>query len=90
MAGSPGDNVGRAMTPTSAPRRQRRGAPKVGLIVGVRMGSEVKRARVIEDRGNLGAGGRRIVRVEIDPDPSFDDEPMRFERPVEWLLDAPA
>lgn len=78
------------MTPTSAHRRQRRGDPKVGSIVGVRMGREIKRARVIEDRGNIGAGGRRIVRVEIDPDSSFDDEPTRFERPVEWLLDAPA
>ncbi len=78
------------MTPASAHRRQRGGAPKVGSIVGVRMGREIKRARVIEDRGNIGAGGRRIVRVEIDPNPSFDDEPTRFERPVEWLLDAPA
>lgn len=78
------------MTSTSTHRRQRSGAPKVGSIVGVRMGREIKRARVIEDRGNIGAGGRRIVRVEIDPNPSFDDEPTRFERPVEWLLDAPA
>jgi hypothetical protein len=54
------------------------------------MGAAVRPARVIEDRGNIGAGGRRIVRVEIDQDPAFDDEPMRFERPVEWLLDAPA
>lgn len=70
-------------------RRQRRATPKVGAIVGVRMGAVVKRARVIEDRGNIGVGGRRIVRVEIDPDPAFEEEPTRFERPVEWLLDAP-
>lgn len=71
-------------------RRQRRATPKVGSVVGVRMGAAVRPARVIEDRGNIGAGGRRIVRVEIDPGSALDDEPMRFERPVEWLLDAPA
>ncbi|MGC2374938.1 MAG: hypothetical protein WA484_13790 [Solirubrobacteraceae bacterium] len=78
------------MTRENGHRRQRRATPKVGSVVGVRMGAAVRPARVIEDRGNIGAGGRRIVRVEIDPDPAFDDEPMRFERPVEWLLDAPA
>lgn len=76
-------------------RLQPRTTPKVGSFVGVRMGAEVKRARVIEDRGNIGAGGRRIVRLELEQDPIYDDgpvyddEPIRFERPVEWLLDAP-
>lgn len=78
------------MNPAIAHRGQPHQAPKVGSIVGVRMGSQVKRARVIEDRGNIGARGRRIVRVELEPDPSFDEEPISFERPVEWLLDAPA
>jgi hypothetical protein len=54
------------------------------------MGARVKRARVIEDRGNIGAGGRRIVRVELEQDLTYDDEPTRFERPVERLLNAPA
>jgi hypothetical protein len=76
------------MTPKTAHRTQRRAAPKVGSIVGVRMGAEVSRARVIEDRGNLGVGGRRLVRVEMDPE--FGGEPVRFELPAEWLLDAPA
>jgi hypothetical protein len=53
------------------------------------MGSSVKRARVIEDRGDIGVGGRRIVRVEIEPVLEFDDKPFRFEQPVEWLVDAP-
>jgi hypothetical protein len=90
LASDRGDTVDGVMTVKATHRRQRRATPKVGSVVGVRMGAEVKRARVIEDRGNLGFGGRRIVRVEIDSDPAFDDEPIRFERPVDWLLDAPA
>jgi hypothetical protein len=75
------------MTPKTADRKQRRAVPKVGSIVGVRTaGGKVIPARVIEDRGNLGVNGRRIVRLEVDVTCS---EPVRFERPVEWLLDAP-
>lgn len=70
--------------------RQRRATPKVGAFVGVRMGADVRRARVIEDRGNIGVGGRRIVRLELEQGPIDDDVPIRFERPVERLLDAPA
>ena len=66
--------------------KQRRAIPKVGSIVGVRMGAKIVPARVIEDRGNIGVNGRRIVRLEVDIAYS---EPMRFERPAEWLLDAP-
>jgi hypothetical protein len=54
------------------------------------MGADVRRARVIEDRGNIGVGGRRIVRLELEQDPIDGDEPIRFERPVERLLEAPA
>ncbi|MHB1887326.1 MAG: hypothetical protein ACYCVV_20520 [Acidimicrobiales bacterium] len=72
-------------------RSQRQATVQVGSIVGVRTGSSVTRARIIEDRGNIGARGRRIVRVEVDPDPGVPgDEPLRFEHPVEWLVDAPA
>jgi hypothetical protein len=85
--GDRGDTVDEVMTPKTAKRKQRRAVPEVGSIVGVRMGAKVVPARVIEDRGNLGVGGRRIVRLEVDMTYS---EPMRFERPVEWLLDAPA
>jgi hypothetical protein len=78
------------MSAQNGHRRQRRATPKVGAFVGVRMGAEIKRARVIEDRGNIGVGGRRLVRLELEQDPTYDIEPIRFERPVEWLLDAPA
>jgi hypothetical protein len=29
-------------------------------------------------------------RLELERDPTYDDDPIRFEQPVEWLLDAPA
>lgn len=77
------------MTEQDRHRKQRAAAPEVGSIVGIRMGGKVKPARVIEDRGNIGAGGRRLVRIELPPDPEFGGEPVRFERPVERLLDAP-
>jgi hypothetical protein len=76
------------MTPKTATRKKRDAVPKVGSIVGVRMGAKIVPARVIEDRGNLGVGGRRILRLEIESE--FGGEPWRFERPAEWLLDAPA
>jgi hypothetical protein len=72
----------------TANRKQRRAIPKVGSIVGVRMGTQVIPARVIEDRGNLGVRGRRILRLEIES--QFGGEPDRFERAAERLLDAPA
>ena len=88
MAGGRGDIVDQVMTPKTVKRKQRDVAPKVGSIVGVRTaGGEVIPARVIEDRGNLGVNGRRIVRLEVDV--TYSD-PVRFERPVEWLLPAPA
>jgi hypothetical protein len=88
LAGGRGDIVDQVMTPKTVKRKQRDVAPKVGSIVGVRTaGGEVIPARVIEDRGNLGVNGRRIVRLEVDV--TYSD-PVRFERPVEWLLPAPA
>jgi len=77
------------MTPKTVKRKQRDATiPKVGSIVGVRMGTQVIPARVIEDRGNLGVGGRRILRLEIESE--FGGEPDRFERAAERLLPAPA
>jgi len=90
LASDPGDTIGFAMTIATTHRSPRRLMPKIGSYVGVRVGGSVKRARVIEDRGNIGVGGRRIVRVEFEPDAELDGEPVRFEQPVEWLVDAPA
>jgi hypothetical protein len=88
LAGDRGDIVNQVMTSKTVKRKQRDAVPKVGSIVGVRTaGGKVIRARVIEDRGNLGVNGRRIVRLEVDV--TYSD-PVRFERPVELLLPAPA
>ena len=42
-------------------------------------------ARVVEDRGALGVGGRQIVGIELLPDDDTDEEPRRFEMPAEEL-----
>lgn len=42
-------------------------------------------ARVVEDRGALGVGGRQIVRIELLSDEYTDQEPRRFEMPAEEL-----
>jgi hypothetical protein len=77
------------MTPKTTQNAPKSKEPKVGSIVGVRMGATLRRARIIEDRGNLGGRGRRLVRIELDPD--FDDEePFRFEVLADRLVDAPA
>lgn len=52
---------------------------KVRLVFGVH---EVT-ATVIEDRGNLGVGGRRLLRIRLDiPDTS---EPIELEMPADEL-----
>lgn len=54
-----------------------------GDQVSFSVGRSVFLAHVIEDRGNLGIGGRQIVRIEVLPD--ADEEPRRFEMPAEEL-----
>ena len=46
------------------------------------IGPSVFHARVIEDRGHLGVGGRQLVRIEVEPDEDTDEEPRRFEMPA--------
>jgi hypothetical protein len=46
--------------------------------------STVRTARVIEDRGPIGVGGRQLVRVEI-VDPDLGDDAPRFEIPAEQV-----
>jgi hypothetical protein len=59
---------------------------EVGSIVGVRFASEVRSAEVIEDRGNLGPEGERVVRLRVRVPP---DEETEFEMPVSWLVSWP-
>ncbi|NOY27530.1 MAG: hypothetical protein GXP62_16830, partial [Oligoflexia bacterium] len=49
------------------------------------VGKSTFHARVVEDRGTLGVGGRQIVRIEILSDDDIDEEPRRFEMPAEEL-----
>ena len=49
------------------------------------VGKAIFRARVVEDRGALGVGGRQLVRIELLPDDDTDGEPRRFEMPADEL-----
>lgn len=59
-------------------------APKVGTRVRVRRGSHSVEVRVVEDRGNLGAGGERLALVATPADVDLD-EASTFEVPVSSL-----
>ena len=50
-----------------------------GDVVTYTVGGWVNRARVIEDRGHIGIGGRQIVRLEALGEEDFEDEPRRYE-----------
>jgi hypothetical protein len=58
----------------AAPSKRRIG---VGDQVKFKEGPARWRARVVEDRGNLGVGGRRIMRVVVVSDGT--DDPVEFE-----------
>jgi hypothetical protein len=63
----------------------RRDKPKSSLAVGSRVkfvfGIDEVTATVVEDRGNVGIGGRRLLRVRLDiPDTS---EPIELEIPAD-------
>lgn len=64
-----------------ARKRQRR--PHVGDTVTFPYGAFVATGRVIEDRGNVGAGGRHILRVSVDVGAEAD--PMQFEIPADTI-----
>jgi len=59
---------------------------RVGAIVIVRLGSTRLRARIIEDRGPIGVGGRRLFRVQ--PLSGSDDAGQSFEVPADQLTHA--
>lgn len=45
-----------------------------GLKVRLNLGPRVVPATVVEDRGNVGAGGRHLLRVELDDEPGTSFE----------------
>lgn len=55
--------------------------PKVGDAVTARYGMYTVRGTVIEDRGNVGMGGRRMFRIHVDV--GGDAEPLDFEIPAD-------
>jgi hypothetical protein len=58
---------------------------KVGDWVSFPYGTRIAVARVIEDRGNIGVRGRRLLRIELA---HSEGEPSRFEMPEEELSEA--
>jgi len=56
------------------------GIPEVGAKVTLKFGGREVNAIVIEDRGPLGIGGRRILRVQLELEDG--DEPIEFELPA--------
>ncbi len=62
---------------------------KVGERVGISVGGRVLSARVVEDRGNLGAHGEQVVRLAVE-DPILPSEHFEVEVPVDWLVPHPA
>lgn len=74
------------MVVESTPMETRRLDPSeilVGMLVWVAVGPQLYQAEVVEDRGNVGVGGRRIVRVRMG---SPDDGVSEFEVPAEALV----
>lgn len=62
-----------------------------GDVVTYTIGRWTYRARVIEDRGHIGIGGRQIVRLEALDEEDFEPEPRRFElAAAEVELEQPA
>ena len=59
---------------------------RLGDRVRFQIGRNTFHARVIEDRGHLGVGGRQIVRIEVVPASDMDGEIERFEMPAEELV----
>jgi hypothetical protein len=74
------------VTKKKKPTPKRNHALRPGDRVRYQVGSTTFHGRVIEDRGNLGVGGRQIVRIEVVPASELDGEIRRFEMPAERLV----
>lgn len=59
------------------------GTMPVGSRVKLLWGGYPMEAEVVEDRGNVGYGGRHILRIRLDIDPRDVAEPIQFEIPAE-------
>lgn len=54
---------------------------RVGDLVRIRLAGTIYTARVVEDRGRIGVGGRRLLRIEL-LDGEEGEEARRFEVPA--------
>jgi hypothetical protein len=62
---------------------------RVGSRVGVRFGSSVRPAVIVEDRGHLGPDGDQVWRMRIETPPGYEDDAFEVEVPQSWLEPAP-
>lgn len=83
-----GIELGGTLSSMARMPKTKRKIVRVGDQVGIEMAGRIRTATVIEDRGNLGVGGKRVVRIDVETDPSTDH--YRVEVPVDWLKPAPA
>jgi hypothetical protein len=64
------------------------GPIEVGSRVGVNLGVRIVPGTIVEDRGEIGVAGRRLVRVAVPV--TETDEVRTFEVPVDELVALPA
>ena len=69
------------MKPRTPPRRGTRTRPRVGDRVAFDMGTYREVGEVTEDRGKIGVGGRRLLRIRTDARDGMD--PLWIELPEE-------
>ena len=70
---------------TKKPTRSRRSLLKVGQRVAVRVGAGTIRGVLIEDRGTIGVGGRRLWRVRELGASNSQEPPREFELPADQI-----
>lgn len=75
------------MKRTTRPRRQSRRRLRVGDRVAFDMGAYRAVGEITEDRGNIGVGGRRLLRIRTDARDGL--EPLWIELPEEEVSSVP-
>ena len=80
--------VGATDMASNRANRQRPPRLKVGQQVIVRMAAETVRGVITEDRGTIGAGGRRLWRVRLVAPASAQEPPLELEVPADRLTPA--
>jgi len=70
-------------------KKKRKPDFRVGEKVAIRLGGRLLHGVIIEDRGNLGPGGTRLLRVEVKAkENAADRDAGQFEVPAEALVPA--